>query len=591
MRDTEAAADPPAWTSVRARSFTWTVFVGALVGSCCGLAVAPPMGARFEARLPWTGAAPTRRDWPHTPRAGESASLESHGAGNDLLVTAGSAGAARSLARAFAADGAPDATTLAARLASVRREWHEALPQNPLPARTREAELAARLLARARWGRELADALPNAVPTHEVPEPTPPVDLVEAWQEVRRVALGIDPAAMATAIDRAGALEARWFTDAGAWPGWRPSARAEAWRRWQRVRAEGLQELAVDALAMQTPFQRQMADALADQYLLALDAGSGDPWQPFASSPSRSVRPLVRPILAVWWPPLASGAGAGMLCALLMLMFEAARRPALQRVRLLRGHAWGPNPAAAGPRLHVVAGGTPNAVLRAVLELAAQRVARGDRVLLVDGSARLLLHERLGRDARWGLLECLAADMPVLGLVQYAGHPGLYLLPHGNAERAVGWSSLGRKLDEVVPHFGRIVLALNPHSPAEIGDALRGRAMEGWWAGTDRRAAAGSDLATARFGIVFHGLDISDLSEPTLEVLVERVADLRPSGPAPETAPITAHAVPRAPGARGAPLAPIVLDCDLQVRQRLRALAWARRAQAENRRPGLQATT
>src|SRR5439155_3246809 len=126
-------------------------------------------------------------------------------------------------------------------------------------------------------------------------------------------------------------------------------------------------------------------------------------------------------------------------------------QPALPRVRLLRGATSAAGPSAAGPCLHVVCGSTPSAVIRAVLELAARRVALGERVLLVDGSARLRLHERLDRDARWGLLECLAADMPMLGLVQYAGHPGLYLLPYGNADRAVGWSRLGRKLDEVEP--------------------------------------------------------------------------------------------------------------------------------------------
>jgi hypothetical protein len=33
---------------------------------------------------------------------------------------------------------------------------------------------------------------------------------------------------------------------------------------------------------------------------------------------------------------------------------------------------------------------------------------------------------------------------------------------------------------------------------------------------------------------------------------------------------------------------PIVLDCDLQVRQRLRSLAWLRRLRADNRRAEAQ---
>ena len=65
---------------------------------------------------------------------------------------------------------------------------------------------------------------------------------------------------------------------------------------------------------------------------------------------------------------------------------------------------------------------------------------------LIDVIAENIMLPSGHRHARWGLLECLATDMPVLGLVQYAGHPGLYLLPHGNAERSVGWSPLGRSL-------------------------------------------------------------------------------------------------------------------------------------------------
>ena len=308
---------------------------------------------------------------------------------------------------------------------------------------------------------------------------------------------------------------------------------------------------------------------------------AGEPWRAFAAPDPRSVRPFVRPIAAAWWPSLAAGALVGVLLAALTVWFAtwlgARRRVALPWARALTHAATHADPALAGPRLHVVSGSTAGAVMRAALELAARRIALGERVLVVDGSAALRLHERLGRDARWGLLECLAADMPVLGLVQYAGHPGLYLLPHGNAERAVGWSSLGRKLDEVVPHFGRIVLALDPHAPAAIGDAVRGRAMEGWWAGTDRRAATAADLATARFGIVFNGLDLSEMSDASLEVMAERVIALRPPGPAPEAAPITARAVPRKPPMPPMAQEPIVLDCDLQVRQRLRFLAWMRR--------------
>lgn len=590
MRDTEAA-ELPARKLVRARTLIWILLAGALVGSCCGLALAPPLGASFEARLPWSGTLPTPHDWPHPPRAGETAALQRVGSGSELVITARSAREARALARTFAAVDAPGETPFTARLEATRAAWRRSLTAGPLPARARGVEVAARLLGRARWGRVLAGEMPVPAPGLHLPEPTPPAAVLDAWQEVRRAARVSDPVAVAGALVRTAALEAQWFGDANAWSAWLPSARAEAWRRWQLERAASLEDATARTLAGQSPLQRRLATQLAHLYLVAFDERAGDPWRGFAAAELHAVRPLVRPIPSAWWPPLTAGAGLGLLLAALAVWLGTRLHRAQSGERLLEGATSPPDPAAAGPRLHVVSGSTPSAVLRAALELAARRVALGERVLLVDGSARLRLHERLGRDARWGLLECLAADMPVLGLVQYAGHPGLYLLPHGNAERSVGWSSLGRKLDEVVPHFGRIVLALDPQAPAGIGDAVRGRAMEGWWAGTDRRAETAADVAMARFGIVFTGLDLSAFSDASLEVLAERVHVLRPPGPEPEPAPITAHALPGGPTLRRASLEPIVLDCDLQVRQRLRFLAWTRRVQAENRRTEAQART
>ena len=591
MRDKDDATESLARTPVRARTWWWSLFVGALVGCSCGIAIAPPMGARFEARLPWSGTAPQPADWPRPTRAGESSRLVTTRRGSELVVTAGSAGEARELVRALAEAHAPGPGTLAARLERTRASWRSALAAGPLPERTRAADVAAELMARARWGRELAGQLPVAPPAEDTREAVPPIDVLESWEKVNRAAVASTPAELARAIEHADQLELGWFTDDREWEGWSTAERTEAWRFAQSDRADGLEELAERVLTGQSLFQRDLADELANVRLVELDARLSDPWRAVAATAPapRAVRPLVRPIAAAWLPPMSAGAGAGMLFAVLALMLGSLRSPAVRRIVPVR--SGGADPAAAGPRLHVVGGGTPAAVTRAAFELAAQRIALGDRVLLVDASARLRLHERLGRDARWGLLECLAADMPMLGLVQYAGHPGLYLLPHGNAERSVGWSPLGRKLDEVMPHFGRVVLALDPHSPPALGDALRGRAMDGWWAHTDARSQRGADSATSRFGIVFHRLDLSALSEPTLEVLSGRVRALQPPGPAPEPAPITAHAVPVMPVIARPVLEPIVLDCDLQVRQRLRFLAWLRRVQAANRRAELEAAS
>lgn len=589
MRDRDAATDRSARTPVRASTFACTLFAGALVGCCFGIAIAPPMGARFEARLPWNGSLPTSSEWPHAARAGESAWLESSPRGPVLVVTAGSAGSARALVRAFAAGPAPAAAALQARLERTRASWRAAISAGPLPERTPACEAAGLLLARARWGRVLAGELPVVPSPLTMPAGTPGESVLEPWQEVRRLAAAGEPGALARGIERAGEAETRWFADPVAWSGWPSGARAEAWRRWQVMRAAALEDAAMQLLSDQTPFQRRLAAEVARYRLVELDASMDDPWRAFAAPEPRSIRPLVRPIAAAWLPPMTVGAGAGMLLAVITLLLGSLRAPAMARFRALRGGA--ADPAVAGPRLHVVGGTTPGDTLRAALELAACRLACGERVLLIDGSARLRLHERLGRDARWGLLECLAADMPMLGLVQYAGHPGLYLLPHGNAERLVGWSPLGRKLDEVTPHFGRIILALDSRSPSALGDSLRGRAMEAWWAQADRRSLKAADLAAARFGIVFNHLDLSDLFEPTLEVMSSRVRGLRPPGPAPEQAPITAPAIPPRLVVARAPLEPIVLDCDLQVLQRLRFLAWIRRVQAADRPAALQVTS
>ena len=589
MRDRDAATDRSARTPVRASSLAWTVFAGALLGCCCGIAIAPPKGARFEARLLWNGSLPTASAWPHPARAGERAWLESSKRGPVLVVTAGSAGGARALVRAFATGPAPAAAALQARLDRTRASWRAALSAGPLPERTPACEAAGLLLARARWGRVLAGELPVVPAPQTMPASTPPEGVLEPWREVRRLAAAGEPALLARGLERAGEADARWFADPVAWSGWPGGARAEVWRRWQVVRAAALEDAAVRLLADQTAFQRRLAAEVAQYRLVELDAGTDDPWRTFAAPEPRSIRPLVHPIAAAWLPPMTVSAGVGMLLAVIALLLGLLRAPVVAGVRALRGGA--ADPAVEGPRLHVVGGNTSRATLRAALELAARRIARGERVLVIDGSARLRLHERLGRDARWGLLECLAADMPMLGLVQYAGHPGLYLLPHGNAERAVGWSPLGRKLDEVTPHFGRIILALDSRSPAALGDSLRGRAMEGWWTQADGRSRKAAGLAAARFGIVFNHLDLSGFAEPTLEVLASRVRALRPAGPAPEQAPITAPAVPPSQVLARAPLEPIVLDCDLQVRQRLRFLAWIRRVQAADRRTALQVTS
>jgi len=591
MRDMEAATEPVARRRVRARTIAWSLLAGAVAGGALGLAIAPPQGARFEARLAWSIAPPGLEEWPRPARAGESARVESGPRGASLVVTATDAAGARSLARAFAGTQSPTADPLRAQLAQVRREWRAELPAGEVPWRTPTANCASLLLARAIWGRTLSDRLPIPPPAEPPPDVVAPEPVSAAWREVSRAAGDRRPGPLVAALRDATTRDAAWFGDAETWRGWRAPARAEAWRRWQGERADELEAHAERLLATQPRRQGRLAELAAHPNMVALDEHLVDAWQAFASPDPATLRPLVTPIFRVWLPPFLAGAAPGFLLSALALLLVARSRSFGLRSELERLGVRAADPAAAGPSLHVVSGPTAAAVARGALELAARRIALGERVLIVDGSPRLRLHERLGRDARWGLLECLAADMPMLGLVQYAGHPGLYLLPHGHADRAVGWSRLGRKLDEVEPHFRRIVLALDPHAPEEIGDELGVCALEGWWSHVDEHSGAAAERVTARLGIVFHTLELSEIPEATLEALGKRVSALRPAGPAPDPTPVSAPPPPPIVVPTRPALEPIVLDCDLQVLERLRFLAWMRRLQAEERNAGIEVTS
>jgi len=159
MRDTEAARETTARMRVRARSVLSGLLLGGLIGATAAIALAPPQGARFEARQPWVVAAPSAQDWPRTPRAGERVRLDHDADGATLVVTGADAAGARSLARAFAGWQSPGAPTLEEALARLRLEWKTELSESP-PHRTPVAECASILFARAIWGRTLADRLP-----------------------------------------------------------------------------------------------------------------------------------------------------------------------------------------------------------------------------------------------------------------------------------------------------------------------------------------------------------------------------------------------------------------------------------------------
>jgi hypothetical protein len=233
--------------------------------------------------------------------------------------------------------------------------------------------------------------------------------------------------------------------------------------------------------------------------------------------------------------------------------------------------------------LHVVSGASAIAVARGALELAGRFLSRGHRVLIVDGGPRLQLHDRFDREARWGVVDCLTGEMPVLGLVQDVGRPGLYLLAHGVPARRTHWPQLGRLMDEARPHFGRAVLALDPDAPAAIGEALAGWHLEGWWAERGRATRQAARLAD-RLGIHLSDLDLDAMPDARLGALDARLWTLKalgssvemPAAPATDHAPVAAVAVPTVA---------TTLDCDPQVRERLRFLLWMRRIQTEGHPP------
>lgn len=234
------------------------------------------------------------------------------------------------------------------------------------------------------------------------------------------------------------------------------------------------------------------------------------------------------------------------------------------------------DPAATDAWLHVVSAATVPVLSRAVFELAAQFLAGGHRVLLVDASPRLRLHDRFGRESRWGVVECLGG-MPVLGLVQDAGRFGLYLLAHGDASRPAEWSRLESVLDEARPHFGRAVLAVDPAAPAAIGAALAGVHLEGWWpqGAREARRAAGTG---GRLAVPFSDLSLDHLLVPRPEALEARLWQLvAPPGDPAAAAPATGASPAAVPDSAE-------MESDPRVRERLRFLLWMRRVEAEGAR-------
>jgi hypothetical protein len=308
---------------------------------------------------------------------------------------------------------------------------------------------------------------------------------------------------------------------------------------------------------------------------------------------------------------------------------------ALPRSRLRAAHLVGGVPAALSPHasggrfaqlsrdprrawdtelgwLHVVSGPDPARIAHAVSTLAGGFLERGERVLLVDAGERLRLHERYGGDTRWGLGECLAGEVPLLGAVQSAGRAGFFFLAHGAPGRVGRWDELSGLLEDGRAHFDRVLLALDRRAPGAAALPLGGRVLEAWWAEPGPGLSKSAVALSERLGIPFSCFDLNWLMEARLEA--ESAARVPAPGPPPSgdeagTAPPIGLASTEAlaladPGAAEESFEPVeggsgsaeaiqtvawsgggevVLGCDLEVRERLRFLVWMRRVQAERR--------
>jgi hypothetical protein len=180
------------------------------------------------------------------------------------------------------------------------------------------------------------------------------------------------------------------------------------------------------------------------------------------------------------------------------------------------------------------------------------------------------------------LLECLAGDLPVLEAIQGGALESQRFLPRGNPMRSEAWPQLGRMLLEVRTHFDRVVLALDFAVPHEAGPALEGLEAAGWWCPDDSACILSSALAE-RIGIPLRNIRLSMSEDVMHEILGWRAGALA-ADPARSAAPISPlEGTPREVAANRQAM-PQVVDCDLQVRERLRFLVWMRGVQAESHR-------
>lgn len=337
-----------------------------------------------------------------------------------------------------------------------------------------------------------------------------------------------------------------------------------------------------DARSRNEPSKSARGARIAGAVLAALSGGAVALFAVWSLAPQSLERFAPRAGDLAW---LAIGAAGGLLGlgagALLRAVTRGLRAGhAARRLDVPPLDAAAPADPARGAWLQVIAADRADLAARAAFEVAAHALATRRRVVLIDGSRDFRLHDCLGLSGRLGFRECMAGGLPALGLLQSGGFTGLFLLARGRQGNLEDWLPLDRVLEELRPHFEQVVLVFERRVPAVVGGVLAGRLASGWWAGPGKAAGRGPRSASAALAIPLFDIDLAAMPHPSLEALEARLAGVLA---APADAAVLEPFAAAPPGPiRVSP--PAVLDCDLQVRQRLRFLAWMRRMRTERER-------
>ena len=270
--------------------------------------------------------------------------------------------------------------------------------------------------------------------------------------------------------------------------------------------------------------------------------------------------------------------------------------------RRLRGASLGPRifsslrPGLAGAAPLQVVGASPSLLAHAVCEVAAPFIARGERVLVLDVSRAGSSERQLVAPARWGLGECLAGLLPLLGAVQSGGVAGLHVVPRGAAfaPNRAARASCAPLLDQATRHFARVILAVDGASPWLEGAA--GRRLDAWWFGSAGEKT-GQVQRIPSNPIEWLCLRLTPSSRKPLEVLRQRVeayrgatrlaASRRATSSSRLRTPRRAAEPNRTPAAAPRAAAdrdgfqperrePVLISGDSRTRERLRFLVWMR---------------